>query len=316
MNQTQPGKLNFLQSFVLGTSQRLTELMNPPGLHRLIKAAAPVLYGSKAYEAWFLDRFKFTFEAGTDFGLMTGFGFTHHDLDRILAQLLRHISSDVVFFDIGANVGFVSMLAASQAKKLNRSIDIHCFEPNPHTLKKLTRHVQENGFSFHVINTALGSTTSSITMSFADEPGNSTLLSSHVESAETTGVVQMTTLDEYCRSSSVGPHIIKIDVEGFEPQVLKGAANTLKQYRPYLLVEVNDRMLQSGGSSAHELLVQLVNAGYALFYTSPRFVSRIAPESGTRVKMFGCPAVELADNLSEYLWDVFAVPQEHASKAV
>jgi hypothetical protein len=48
----------------------------------------------------------------------------------------------------------------------------------------------------------------------------------------------VTTVDEYCRVNRVKPTVIKIDVEGFEGEVLRGAEGTLRRCRPTVLCEV------------------------------------------------------------------------------
>jgi len=56
--------------------------------------------------------------------------------------------------------------------------------------------------------------------------------------------------------------LIKIDVEGYESQVLAGATETLARFRPPLYVEFNDEILRDAGSSSMELLGRFQDAGY------------------------------------------------------
>jgi Methyltransferase FkbM domain len=56
--------------------------------------------------------------------------------------------------------------------------------------------------------------------------------------------------------------LIKIDVEGYESQVLAGATETLARFRPLLYVEFNDQILRDAGSSSIELLGRFLDSGY------------------------------------------------------
>jgi len=56
--------------------------------------------------------------------------------------------------------------------------------------------------------------------------------------------------------------LIKIDVEGYESQVLAGATDTLARFRPLLYVEFNDEILRDAGSSSMELLGRFQASGY------------------------------------------------------
>jgi hypothetical protein len=60
-----------------------------------------------------------------------------------------------------------------------------------------------------------------------------------------------------------GLRLVKIDAEGFEPQVLAGATETLSTLRPLVLCEFNDVLLRQAGTSSDELLQRFAALGYA-----------------------------------------------------
>jgi hypothetical protein len=77
--------------------------------------------------------------------------------------------------------------------------------------------------------------------------------------------VEIDTLDHFAEEQKLSRNgLIKIDVEGFEMEVLKGAAETLRRFRPKLFVEMDDRNLQEQGSGAKELIAFLKGAGYRI----------------------------------------------------
>ena len=64
--------------------------------------------------------------------------------------------------------------------------------------------------------------------------------------------------------------LIKIDVEGFEPFVLKGAAAILTNSNAKIIMETDDRFLKNNGSSAQELIKLLQGYGYKKFYRADK----------------------------------------------
>ena len=69
-------------------------------------------------------------------------------------------------------------------------------------------------------------------------------------------------LDDYVTANRLKPALIKIDVEGAEHEVLKGAAETMKTHRPVLVVEVHSFALPDFGSSAEILETYILSFGY------------------------------------------------------
>lgn len=154
--------------------------------------------------------------------------------------ILSRLAPGDVFLDIGANVGWFSILAADRVGTSGR---VHAFEPRAETARLLTRSIADNGFSdrvtLHV--TALGA---------AD--GESRLLGSEASTnlggfrlardadeafpRMTSEVVSLTALDSLPIEAPV--RLIKLDVEGAEPQVLEGARNLIARDRPVILSEV------------------------------------------------------------------------------
>jgi len=77
---------------------------------------------------------------------------------------------------------------------------------------------------------------------------------------QTTEKVIVTTLDEYCEKHQLIPHFLKVDVEGNELKVFKGAENILKKHRPKILVEIEARHI--GKEQVMETIHYLESLGY------------------------------------------------------
>lgn len=147
---------------------------------------------------------------------------------------LRESETCEVVLDIGANVGFYSCLAASRGKR------VIAFEPAPRNLKFLYRNLWSNGFSAaEVLPVGLGrkpglmpiygsGAMASFVPGWAQSPGHPV------------GLVPVTTLDLVMESRFSGePLLIKMDVEGFEVEVLAGASGILsRRPKPTWMMEI------------------------------------------------------------------------------
>jgi len=172
-------------------------------------------------------------------------------------HLTRLLPRNGIVFDVGANFGYYSLTLAHAA-----GARVIAFEPNPRTFSRLQAHIRMNG---------LGSSITAVAAGLSDTPragyldvveGNSGAdhLSDHGEE------IELDTLDHYCEVNKIARmDLIKIDVEGHETHVLRGAERMLKACRPAVMIEFNVGALQLAGSSTGELESLLRSSGYELF---------------------------------------------------
>jgi FkbM family methyltransferase len=132
--------------------------------------------------------------------------------------LLHYLQKDDLFYDIGANVGVYTVLA-SKVKKA-KSISI---EPLPSTFEKLIDNIQINRLD-NVVSKNIGLSYEKSTLYFTTtkDTMNSVALDSDTDKQE----VEVDTLNNISKQYGI-PKIIKIDVEGYETNVLKGARDLL-----------------------------------------------------------------------------------------
>jgi FkbM family methyltransferase len=175
----------------------------------------------------------------------------------------------VVFVDIGSNFGWYSLLA----KSLNPHTEVFAFEPVNPIRQKLHENLKRNGFQdSHVYSCALGVKPElSLIWSYSGNDGMHTLHPIEEWGAKPTHEVKVDTLDQYA-DLILNPNLpimMKLDVEGSEMEVLKGSISILKQQDVQMIIEVNEKMLLAGKSSAEELFAFLRSFGYFGYWISP-----------------------------------------------
>ncbi len=163
--------------------------------------------------------------------------FFYGEAEAETAEALRGLlESDAVFFDVGANVGYYSLLARDLGAR-----DVHAFEPNPQVADLFARSLACRGDGIVLNRSACGEAAARMDLHLPRaESRNTGIATLHAPLADSTETlaVDVITIDDYCASRGVAPTLMKIDVEGFEASVLRGARATLRDHRPTVLCEV------------------------------------------------------------------------------
>jgi FkbM family methyltransferase len=174
------------------------------------------------------------FELNPRWEIPTWDGSYELEVQRVLQERLKPGS---VLYDVGANIGFYSLLAARQGAQ------VFAFEPDVQNAESLESHARLNslGAKIEIIRAAVFSTSGFVALEPADSArghGNAHV-GTNTKSLNPRVQVPCTTLDDFAREHSV-PDAIKIDVEGAESNVLEGAEELFTLYRPLLICEVHD----------------------------------------------------------------------------
>lgn len=177
------------------------------------------------------------------------YGLYELDTARLIRRILRPGDT---FIDGGANIGYFSLIAAKRVGPKGR---VHAFEPQPANRKRLAEHVERNGLAsiIEIHPVALFDRPGSLDLHTFENPeanhGQSTFFAGP-ETASQKVTVEMTRLDDYL--PSVAPRLIKLDIEGAEPQAISGMTRTLRTHRPALIVELSASILKRAGFSVRE----------------------------------------------------------------
>jgi FkbM family methyltransferase len=168
-----------------------------------------------------------------------------------LSTFERWIKPHDVVHDIGANVGYHTLLASVLAGPQGK---VFAFEPLPRNLEILKRHLQMNRVTnVEVVEVALADRSATARFDPAAHPE-----AAHLSEA---GAIEVATvpLDELIASRRVAPpNLMKIDVEGAEWVVLQGARESIARYRPVILLathgpQVHERCLAFLRQQAYEV---------------------------------------------------------------
>jgi len=179
--------------------------------------------------------------------------------DVSMKKLYSLIREGDFVVDIGANVGAVTLNAAKLVGDKGR---VFSFEPDSQNFSRLTNNLNLNNFKNVVlVNMAIGD---KIGTGFIKVINKSNLGMNKI-SINSGTAISIITLDDFIKREKVNRvDLIKIDTEGYEMHVLKGAIQTLKTFKPKLFIEIDDNNLKEQGASALELIKYLENLGYKL----------------------------------------------------
>jgi len=173
-----------------------------------------------------------------------------------------------VVFDVGAHVGIYSLVASLA----NPAARIFAFEPLPRTRDRLLANLAGNSTAnVEVLPCAVGDVAGIATLYCAHRgiPMSSSLsrdfMSRSVSTALIPETVTVTTVDDFCRARAISKiDLIKLDIEGLEPQALRGMARLLDHARPDIFCEV---LCNSGTDAA--LAGLIAPLGYRIYALDP-----------------------------------------------
>ena len=175
------------------------------------------------------------------------------------------IKNDSIVFDIGANIGYYTIVAANKAKKGR----VYAFEPVSSNFHSLRQNITLNNLQNVITNQNGISNIPGIYEYYVSSTDNSGMsgmqpaenFSGHVEK------VQTITIDEYVIEHSISSvDFIKIDIEGNELNSLKGMKNTLTKFKPVLFIEILNEHLVNYHITADDVYEYLNDLGYESYF--------------------------------------------------
>ena len=156
--------------------------------------------------------------------------------------LMSKLKPTDVFYDIGANAGYFSIIASTVISEQN---SIVAFEPVPYLHDIIKHHAEVNNVkNVSVFPYAVSDKTGTVEFSNMDKTGGNTYISdsSIFKTSRDSLEVKCVSLDDFIdeHKNFKIPTILKIDAEGAEFDVLEGAKKTLKEHKPLLFLSTHD----------------------------------------------------------------------------
>ena len=243
---------------------------NKIALARLAYRAISVARGIAGYsDRCIVKRDGFTYDLdlseGIDFAIYLGM------FERETRKALKGlVKPSAVVLDIGANIGLHTLLLAELVGPSGRVLS---FEPTDYAIQKLRRNLSLNSelaervTLFHCFLAAKdgGNVPDRIYSSWPLTESEG-LHKKHLGLAMPTNAAPGRSIDEIL--AEVGRpsvQLVKMDVDGFESEVLRGATALLRDNRPIFVLELSPYVLEERGSSLEELLTFFVPNGYRFF---------------------------------------------------
>lgn len=159
------------------------------------------------------------------------------------------IQPDWTVFDCGAKTGYFTLLFS----ELCENGQVHAFEPTS-TFKMLSDNINHYSLNNVILNNlALGEKSGDIEDNIYRIWGQS----------PEKQIYSFTTIDEYCDQNNIQKlDLIKIDVDSYDFEVLKGAINTLQTLKPIISIELTDNALELRNTNTKEVFKWLENIHY------------------------------------------------------
>lgn len=183
--------------------------------------------------------------------------------EPVVSRALRNqLNSNSVFFDVGANVGFYTVLGSEICS------EVHAFEMDPRLTGIISSHFdkrEHTASDIHIVPAAVGNTGGDFVTFTPHQTGNPSTNAIDAEQSELpespTFQIQTVALGDYIKKTGVQPDMLKIDVEGFELSVLKGISTELDDIHT-LLIELHPTLLDQYGSNTNEVLQLIDDYGF------------------------------------------------------
>lgn len=182
-------------------------------------------------------------------------------------RLYSLIHRDDTVFDVGANIGETTL---NFARLVGPGGQVYSFEPDPYNYERAGNNISLNDFSnITLAQVGIAEEEKEVRL-FKVDPHNlgmNRILPEESSSGFDSALIRCRTLDSVVQEEHVSRvSLIKMDIEGYEMNALRGARDTLERFSPVLFIEVGDSKLRENGSSAAELIRFLLEMGYRVFF--------------------------------------------------
>ncbi|PCI29368.1 MAG: hypothetical protein COB67_04235 [SAR324 cluster bacterium] len=178
------------------------------------------------------------------------------------ASCVQACDGKQIFLDIGAHIGLYSLPIS---KRLSKDGRIFAFEPSSVNYKTLQDHIHMNQADSIIPLPHLVGAISLDQVDFYEDTDQISPMNSIACTSKTPIKVtrkKQISVDEFCQDMKIIPDVIKIDVEGAEIEVLKGAKKTLREHDPKIFLSVHPVHIKALGKTLDDLASIIEEIGY------------------------------------------------------
>lgn len=188
-----------------------------------------------------------------------------------MSILRQELAPGMTAIDIGANIGYVTLI---MAKLVGPSGQVYAIEPHPRNYRILLKNIEANGYGNYVFPYEMGISNVNGALAFHVSDASNLHSMSATKHTKTSISVPVSTLDEFMKGKS-SPGFIKMDIEGHEVEALDGMHETLRQAESpvRILMEVHP-MYYSETHSLEYQLRRLIDIGFNVKYVVSAGVAR------------------------------------------
>ena len=206
-----------------------------------------------------------------------------HDERHVVTKLLKIIQPGDICWDIGANIGFYTCLLASRVEDAGTVV---AFEPALRTCGYLRENVSLNRFAnVTVISKGLSDRVEQRHLYYSEAGlAEGTASLKYADGRTASERVTLDTIDNLARELPV-PDFIKIDVEGYQLEVLRGGEHCLKMHAPLLMAELKD-VGETNRTLFGEIENYVAGLGYQLYEIKKYSIRRCKKLSDTPKRNF------------------------------
>lgn len=186
--------------------------------------------------------------------------------DRSHEKLMSLVKAGDTVLDVGTNYGSTILQFAKIITENGRA---YGFEPDPVNFAICAKNLGLNNFHhISVENIGLGREAGEATLVVDTESNRGGNRIGIASEGKESARVKITSLDDWVANNNLAKiDLIKIDVEGYEMEVLAGARELLKTFSPALFIEIDDNNLRQQGASAKEAVMFLEDYGYSITHS-------------------------------------------------
>lgn len=181
--------------------------------------------------------------------------------DVFLKNIVRIIQPNDVVIDVGINIGFYLLNFSKKA----RHGFVHGFEPNSKVLNYTKKNCSLNSFkNIKLNNFGLGNAKNSFQMAqINDNLGMNKIVATGASSQSFS--IDVDVFDDYVDRENLSQiDVMKIDVEGYEMNVLLGAAKSIAKWKPFLFIEIDEENLNGNDTSFSKMQDWLLQKRYVV----------------------------------------------------